>query len=163
MNNTIEAAFLGRVGRDPELRRAKGGELALLTLSVAVGDDGDDANPPEWVKIAVFGERAEALAEQLAKGARIYCEGKLRLERWEGRDGAPRAGLAVTATLLQPLGQIGRRRPKGARHANGRDQPGPQPSSQPQHPPVGRNPAPAGAGGDDGNFDWDRGDAEVPF
>ena len=146
--SAIEAAFSGRVGRDPELRHVKGGELALLSLTVAVGGAGDGGDEPEWVKVAVFGERAEELAGRIQRGGRVYVEGKLKLERWEGRDGAPRAGLAVTATLVQVLGQIGKRRPAAGPPARAEAAAGSSRPAPPR-PPAGRQLAPAG---DDDGF-----------
>jgi single-strand DNA-binding protein len=161
--NAIECALTGRVGRDPELKRVKGGGLALLSLSVAVGDDGGDGEaPPEWVKIALFGAKAEELAGRIAKGSRLYVEGRLKLERWEGRDGTPRAGLAVTATLVQVLGQIGRRKPAGAAR-DARSAPGaPQHRPRPERAPVSRKPALVGAP-DDGADAEDPFNDEIPF
>jgi single stranded DNA-binding protein len=111
----IEAAFTGRLARDAELRHVNGGELPLLSFSCAVEDN--QAAPgaaPTWIRVAVFGDQAKQLAPRLTKGTKVYCEGKLRLEIFDGRDGHQRATLNVTAALCQPLGQIGRRRPRGA-------------------------------------------------
>ena len=109
----IEVAAIGRLGRDAELRHVKGGELALLAFSMVVDEPaaGDDA-AGTWLQVAVFGEKAEALAGKLPRGARVYAEGKLRLETFTGRDGKERASLKITASLVQPLAQIGQRRPK---------------------------------------------------
>ncbi len=57
------------------------------------------------VQPALYCGEAERLRE-------IYCEGRIRLNQWTGKDGEPRAGLQLTAWVLQPLGQIGRRGPR---------------------------------------------------
>ncbi|MFN3076374.1 MAG: single-stranded DNA-binding protein [Alphaproteobacteria bacterium] len=114
--NAIEIAMTGRIGRDPELKHVKGGTLALLALAIAADDGakGEDA-PTTWVRVTVFGDRAEALAPTLAKGDRTYVEGKLSLDHWTGKDGTAMTGLSVVASLVQPLGKIGNRRPKQER------------------------------------------------
>jgi single-stranded DNA-binding protein len=104
--SSIETAFTGRVGQEPTLRESKAGK-PWLSFSVAVGEDEN----VQWVQIAVFGSRAEELAGSLKKSDRVYVEGRLRLNTWTGRDGAPQAGLSVAASLAQPLGQIGAKRP----------------------------------------------------
>ena len=41
-----------------------------------------------------------------------YCEGRLTLRPWTDADGKARAGLSLAASLVQPMGQIGRPRPR---------------------------------------------------
>ena len=85
----IEAAFVGRVGTEAvELRTSAGGKT-WSSFSVVVGD-GDGA---QWVKVAVFNERAAQLAGHLKKGARVYVEGRLKLQSWTSKSGEARTGL----------------------------------------------------------------------
>ena len=109
MTDCIETAFSGRIGQDPQLRQSKSGK-AWLSFSLAVGS-GDEA---QWVSVAVFGDRAIELSGSLHKGDRAYVEGRLKLNTWADKDGRERSGLQVAATLVQPLGQIGRRKPSEA-------------------------------------------------
>jgi single-strand DNA-binding protein len=62
----IEAAFIGRVGNDLDLKTSQAGK-PWLRINVAVGQD--DAT--QWVQIAVFGDRAQELAGHLRKGDRV--------------------------------------------------------------------------------------------
>jgi single-stranded DNA-binding protein len=64
-----------------------------------------------WVSVAVFEEKPLALAG-LMKGAEVYVEGRLSLTTWTGKDATQRTGLLVAAWEVQPMGQIGRRKPK---------------------------------------------------
>ncbi len=41
----------------------------------------------------------------------MYCEGRLSLNAWTGRDGAERTGLSVSAWRVEVLGRIGKSRP----------------------------------------------------
>jgi single-stranded DNA-binding protein len=110
--NGIECAGSGHLGREADLRRVQAGELALLAFRMVVEEaaTGDDARGT-WLAVLLFGERAAALARRFAKGARSYLEDKLWRDLRNDRDGERRAALKVTATLVQPLGPIGRRRP----------------------------------------------------
>jgi len=111
----IEAALEGRLGRDPELKMVKGGALALVTLAIAVDDTSPkegESRPVTWVNVKLFGDRAQYLHETVKKGGRVYCEGKLSLDTWTGRDGAERHGLSLMAHRVEVLGQIGRQRPR---------------------------------------------------
>jgi len=109
--NGIAAALTGRLGSDAELKYLPNGN-ALATFSVAVDDakkaDGDQA---EWIRATVWGERAEDLAPRLFKGARVYLEGRVRLDQWTTQAGEQRSTLKLTAWVVQPMGQIGQQRP----------------------------------------------------
>ena len=113
--NGVHAALIGRCGQDAEVRFTQSGTM-LPSVSVAVTDTkAGEATPTEWVKVTRFAadnEDLEALARRLPKGAECYCEGRLRLQEWQGKDGELRHGLSLTAWVLQPLGQLGRRAPR---------------------------------------------------
>jgi single-strand DNA-binding protein len=104
--NTIECAFIGRLGRDPELRHSQAGK-PWLPLNLAVGDK----EQTEWVKVAVFNTRATELAGTLHKGDRVYVEGRISLDTWTDQQGQQRAGLKVAAWKVERLGNIGNNKP----------------------------------------------------
>lgn len=106
----IEACANGRLGRDPESRQTKAGNT-MAVLNLAVDDDGDDTT---WLKVLAFNDQA-VRAATMAKGSRCYVEGALKLEQWTSQAGEHRAGLTLLARLVQPMGQIGRQRPKPPR------------------------------------------------
>ena len=68
--------------------------------------------PATWARVAIFGDKAEELARKLTKGAEVYCEGRLSLGTWTGKEGDVKTGLSLVACEVQPMGQIGHRRPK---------------------------------------------------
>jgi single-strand DNA-binding protein len=104
----IHAAFEGRLGRDAELRTTKQGK-PWLSFSLALDTEGEEDAAITWVRVAYFDEDAGSLA--LQKGVEVYCEGRLRLDTWTGKDGLERTGLSVVAWRIVPLGQIGRNWP----------------------------------------------------
>jgi single stranded DNA-binding protein len=105
MMDSIECAFSGRVGSDPELKTSLSGN-PWTAFNVAIGQ-GDDA---QWIRVAVFGARAEELAVQIKKGDRIYAEGNLTMRTWE-KAGEKRTGLNVAAWKVEKVGAIGRNKP----------------------------------------------------
>jgi single-strand DNA-binding protein len=105
----IECAFFGALGRDAESKVSKSGK-PYLRLNVRVGD-GDAA---QWMSVMCFDEKAIVLAEQMTKGARVYCEGRLEISQWSGQDGAQRHGLSCMSWHTR-LSQIGRQKPKRER------------------------------------------------
>ncbi|KAF0138491.1 MAG: hypothetical protein FD153_1282 [Rhodospirillaceae bacterium] len=89
----------------------------MLTFAVAVEEghtakavEDSSPKPTTWVRVVLFGEKADDLAATLAKSDRVHCEGRLSLDHWVANDGTERHGLSVVATLVQPLGKIGKRR-----------------------------------------------------
>jgi single-strand DNA-binding protein len=110
--NGIHSGFSGRLGADPERRFTKTGK-AMLQFSVAVDQntfEAEDRAAPEtmWVRVTAW-EPTEELEGKLKKGALVYCEGRLELDRWTAKDGAERSGLSMSAWVVQPMGQIGRK------------------------------------------------------
>jgi single stranded DNA-binding protein len=96
--NGIEAAFHGRLGKDPEFRMVKGGALALTTLAVAVSIQGkEDA---QWIRTVCFGELAEQVKDW-TKGEIVTVEGRLSLDHWTAGDGTQRSGLSVVAQIAR--------------------------------------------------------------
>jgi single-stranded DNA-binding protein len=105
--NNIECAFIGRIAAEAiEVKLAKSG-TAWCRFSVAIGS-GDEA---QWVIVAAFGDMAERAARELEKADRIYCEGSIKLDRWQ-KDGEQKSGLGVAAWKVLKLGQIGQNRPR---------------------------------------------------
>jgi hypothetical protein len=118
----IQAAFTGRVGRDAELKTSKAGK-PWVSFSVAV--DEAEGGVITWIRGVMFGEWAAELHPQLKRSTEVYCEGRLKLESWTGRDGRDRSGLSVTVAKLVVLGRVGfdpyprgatKTEPRGAHH-----------------------------------------------
>jgi single-stranded DNA-binding protein len=103
---SIEAAFFGTLGREVEAKVSKSGKN-YLRLNVRIGD-GDDA---QWFNVTSFDQHALAAVDRLVKGARVYVEGSLKLDKWTGQDGTERQSLSYMARLTR-LPKIGRNRPR---------------------------------------------------
>lgn len=103
--NGISCVFEARVSRDPELRYTREGK-AVCNVGVGVPDGKGGV---EWVRVALWEQLAEEMAERLGRGDQVYVEGRLRLSEWDTQDGQHRAGLEVNAWKLELLGGIGRR------------------------------------------------------
>ena len=77
----------GTLGADVEVRRCGHRSVAQLTLATTypVRTATGNENRPTWIRITVFGERAEALAE-LGMGSTVHVRGRLRQATF-GADG----------------------------------------------------------------------------
>ena len=86
--NKVE--LLGRVGADPEMKYTASGtavtQLRLATDRVRKGGESET----DWHQIVVWDKLAEAVAQYVEKGQRIYVAGRLAQNSWTGDDGQRR-------------------------------------------------------------------------
>ena len=86
--NKVE--LLGRVGADPEMRYTASGiavtQLRLATDRVRKGGESET----DWHSIVVWDKLAEACANYVEKGQRLYVAGRLAQNSWTGDDGQRR-------------------------------------------------------------------------
>lgn len=103
--------FIGRLGRDPEVRYTAGG-AAVANFSIAVGDqwrdkEGEKQESTEWVTVEAWGKLAELCETYLAKGDRIYASGKMVTQSWEDQDGNTRYKTFIRLQEIQFLNTNG--------------------------------------------------------
>lgn len=99
--------FIGRVGRDPEIRATSTGQQ-VASFSLAVdetykGKDGNKVEKTEWIPCVVWGKQAEFCGNYLAKGRLVYVEGKLETRKWTDKDGAEKYTIEVKADRVLGL------------------------------------------------------------
>lgn len=81
----------GNLTRNSELRYTQGG-AAVLSFGIAVNERHKNAATGEWesrpnfVDCSMFGNRAQALAQYLTKGAKVALEGRLHYSSWTKDD-----------------------------------------------------------------------------
>jgi single-stranded DNA-binding protein len=106
----IEAALFGTLTRDAETKTSHAGKPYLRITGMRVGD----TDKAQWVSIVAFDQDAIASAGKFVKGARVYVEGRLTLDKWKATDGGDRSGLSVLSFHCR-LAQIGRNKTKPRR------------------------------------------------
>ena len=86
--NKVE--LLGRVGADPEMKYTASG-IAVTQLRLAT-DRGrkNGESETDWHTVVVWDKLAEAVAQYVEKGQRLYVAGRLVQSSWEGDDGQRR-------------------------------------------------------------------------
>ncbi|MDR2665962.1 MAG: single-stranded DNA-binding protein [Endomicrobium sp.] len=101
--------IVGRLTRDPELRRTSTGK-AVCSFDIAISRRIKDVVTNEWkdadptfVPTVVWGDQAERCGTRLKKGMPVYVEGKLQTNKWEGNDGVKKSRLEVVALRVQFL------------------------------------------------------------
>ena len=92
---------VGNLGSDPEMRYTPNGS-PVTTFSIAVNrvfntQDGERHEETEWFRVVAWNQLAESCNQYLSKGQKVYVDGRLRTDRWEGRDGTPRTTIEIVA------------------------------------------------------------------
>jgi single-strand DNA-binding protein len=83
--------IIGNLTRDPELRTTPNGQ-PVATIGVATNRSWNDASGEkrdevEYHDVVVWGKLAEICQQILAKGRKVYFEGRLQTRNWEAPDG----------------------------------------------------------------------------
>ena len=91
--------LMGRLTRDPELRRTKSG-TAVTSFSLAVDRDfksqGGDKET-DFIDIVAWRNTAEFVSKYFTKGRMAVVEGRLQIRDWTDRDGGKRRSAEVIA------------------------------------------------------------------
>lgn len=99
-----KATLIGNLGRDPEVRTTQGGKQ-LVTLTIATSESWRDSSTgnrverTEWHRVVIWNEGLARLAEKyLAKGAKVYVEGKLVTNKYTDSAGVDRYSTEIHLT-----------------------------------------------------------------
>lgn len=104
--------FVGRLGREPELRFFESGN-AVCNTRLLVNQPGakrDDGSEPDGFKLEIWGEAAQAFADACQKGALVQVVGRVKEETWTDNNGQERQQLVIRVDqwqLLRAPGQQG--------------------------------------------------------
>ena len=102
INNTI---LVGRLTRDPELRKTQTGQ-SVCTFTVAVdrmpAKDGTEA--ADFPSCVAWGKTAEILSQYGSKGSQVGVRGRLQTRSYEDKDGRKVYVTEVVADQVQLLG-----------------------------------------------------------
>jgi len=109
--------ILGNLGADPEMRYTGSG-TAVANLRVATSrryttKDESAKEDTEWHRVVVWGKQAESCKKYLAKGRKVYVEGRLQTRQWEDRDGNERYTTEIVAEQVQFIGGGGQSKGSG--------------------------------------------------
>lgn len=104
MSSLNKVTLIGRVGKDPEIRKTKDGKK-IASFSVATSEAWKDKNTgekrekTEWHNVTCFNEGLAGVIEKYVnKGNKIYVEGSLATEKYTDKDGVEKY---TTKIILQ--------------------------------------------------------------
>ncbi len=104
--------LIGNLTRDPELRYTPSGQ-AVASFTVAcnrayVAQTGEKKEETSFIRVVVWGRRAEVSNEYLKKGNPVFVEGRLQSRSWDAPDGTKRSTIEVIAQNVQFLSRPNR-------------------------------------------------------
>ncbi len=91
--------IMGRLTRDPELRRTQNG-TAVTSVTLAVDRDFKSQNgekETDFITVTAWRNTAEFLSKYFGKGRMAIVEGWLEINDWTDREGVKRRSAAVVA------------------------------------------------------------------
>lgn len=106
------AQIVGNLTRDPEMRNIPSGQ-AVTSFSVATNrrwkdKDGNQQDQTEFHNVVAWGKLAEISHQYLKKGNKVYIEGRLQTQTWDGQDGNKRNRTEIVTEniiFLTPKGE----------------------------------------------------------
>jgi single-strand DNA-binding protein len=102
---------IGYLGGDPDMRYTTSGS-AVANFSIAVSrswkdKSGQQNEETEWFRIVAWDKLGEICNEYLAKGSRVYIEGRLATRKWTDKEGNDRYTTEVVASDMIMLDSRG--------------------------------------------------------
>ncbi len=98
-------SFTGTVGRDAEVRSTPSGQ-SVLNFTVANNIGFGDRQQTLWVRVALWGRRAEgSLQNYLKKGQQVFVSGELTQREYQANDGTTRTSLELNANIVDLVGK----------------------------------------------------------
>lgn len=91
--------IMGRLTRDPELRRTQNG-TAVTSFTLAVDRDfknADGTKETDFIDCVVWRQTAEFVSKYFTKGRMAVVEGRLQIRDWQDKDGNKRRNAGVIA------------------------------------------------------------------
>ena len=103
--------LIGRAGNDPEMRYTPSG-TPVTSFSLAVNNNKRDANgewteETEWFRVTAWERIAESVNQYLAKGRRVFVDGRLSTRQYTSNSGEARTSLEVRAYKVVMLDSPG--------------------------------------------------------
>lgn len=104
--------LIGNLTRDPELRYTPSG-AAVCTIGLATNrswttESGEKKEETEFHRVVAWNKLAELCSQLLAKGRKIYVEGRLRTNAWTAADGSQKT---TTEVVIEDMIILDSRRP----------------------------------------------------
>ena len=158
-----KAILMGRLTRDPELRRTQS-NMAVASFTLAIDRDRRGPNNErvtDFIDCVAWGRTAEFMQQWFTKGMLAIVVGRIQSRSWEDRNGNKRVSIEINCDEVS-FGETKKSRENGGSYAGGYgngSQLRPEGQSYGSQAPIPSFDLPA----DDSDFAELADDGEVPF
>lgn len=107
MQGINKVTILGTCVREPEFKEFSGGSLVnftLVTNEKYKNKSGEQVENAEFHNIVAYGKQSEIINKYVAKGSKLYIEGKLKTRIWETNAGEKKYKTEIHLKEFQFLG-----------------------------------------------------------
>jgi len=111
MSDLNQCQFIGRLGKDPEIRRTADGK-AIASFSIACGWKSKDKEGTDWIPVTAFGKLAEIIEKYISKGSQIFVQGQFKIDKYTDKNGVEKYSTKIYAESIQMLGGKGEAKPE---------------------------------------------------
>lgn len=136
--------LIGNLTRDPELRYTPTGaavcSIGLATNRYWTTESGEKKEETEFHRVVAWNKLAELCSQLLAKGRKVYVEGRLKTNTWQGQDGNQRS---TTEVIIEDMILLDSKIPSTSQTTSVQPAPASAPAASPtddhQTPPTTTN------------------------
>ena len=89
---------IGNLTKDPECRNL--GEYVKCSFPIAINSTKDEVI---FLDVESWGKTAENCKKYITKGSQVYIEGKIKINKWEDKNGIKRQKYYISADLVRFL------------------------------------------------------------
>ena len=105
MSSVNKVILIGNLGQDPDLKFSSTG-TAICKLSIATSQkrkdqSGQYQDETQWHRVTLFGKQAEICGEYLAKGKKVYIEGRIQYDKYTDKDGVTKYTTDIIANDMR--------------------------------------------------------------
>ena len=111
MSDLNQCSFIGRLGKDVEMRVTAAGE-SIANFSIACDWKTKKSEGVQWVNISAFGKLAELCGQYIGKGSQVFVQGRLQTDKYEDTSGQIKYSTKIAADTVQFLGKGKEAEPK---------------------------------------------------
>lgn len=110
MSDVNKCIFIGRLGRDPEIKTfGDGGKIANFSLATSKTwkdkQTGEKKEKTTWVPIVARGGLATVVESYVSKGSQLFIEGEFTVRDYTNKDGQKVYVTEIVASELKMLGE----------------------------------------------------------
>jgi single-strand DNA-binding protein len=104
MPNYATATLIGHLGRDVDIKHTPSGDI-VGEFSLATNRKRKTGDTTTWWRCALWGKRAEILAQYVRKGQAVLISGEPYMREWTDKDGNARLSLEIDVKDFTFLGR----------------------------------------------------------